>query len=325
MQYLQIPGTCLRSSVLGLGTAALGTTIDAQAAFRLLDAFLDHGGTMLDTASAYANWLPGETSLSEKTIGHWMEDRGNRQRVLIATKGGNPNVGTIQISRLSPVEIRHDLEASLRNLRTETIDLYYLHRDDPKRPVEEIVEELNKYVQSGQVRYLGCSNWRRERISAAQAYAAAHGLQGFSANQMLWNAAICDYEAIGDPTIVQMDPDLWQYHQQTGLMAVAYSSQANGFFNKLVAGREQAIGLGIRRMYHSSENLIRLARMQELGRQTGLTITQIVLGYLLGQPFTTIALVGCQTIDQLNNSVTAGSIRLNRDQIDYIETGSEKG
>ena len=324
MEYVQIPGTHLRSSVLGLGTAALGTTIDTQASFRLLDAFLDHGGTMLDTASAYANWVPGETSLSEKTIGHWLQDRGNRQRVQIATKGGNPNVGTGHISRLSPAEIRHDLEASLRNLRIEMIDLYYLHRDDPTRPVEEIVEELNKYVQFGQVRYLGCSNWRRERINAAQTYAAAHGLQDFSANQMLWNAAICDYEAIGDPTIVQMDPDLWQYHQQTGLAAVAYSSQANGFFNKLAAGREQAIGLGTRRMYNSSENLVRLARMQELSKRTGLTITQIVLGYLLGQPFTTIALIGCQTIDQLNDSVTAAGIRLSREQIDYIETGLEK-
>ena len=163
-----------------------------------------------------------------------------------------------------------------------------------------------------------------ERICAAQAYTAAHGLQGFSANQMLWNAAICDFEAIGDPTIVQMDPDLLQYHQQTGLAAVAYSSQANGFFIKLAAGREQAIGLGTRRMYHSSENLVRLARMQELRKQTGLTIIQIVLGYLLGQPFTTIALIGCQSIEQLNDSVTAADIRLDRDQINYIETGSEK-
>lgn len=323
MQYVQIPGTGLRSSVLGLGTAALGTSIDAQAAYRLLDAFLDYGGTMLDTASAYANWVPGETSLSEKTIGHWMRERGNRQQVLIATKGGNPNVGTTHIPRLSSAEIRHDLEASLRNLNTETIDLYYLHRDDPKRPVEEIVEELNTYVRSGQVHYLGCSNWCRERISAAQAYAASRGLQGFSANQTLWNAAVCDYEAIGDPTVVQMDPDLWQYHRETGLAAVAYSSQANGFFSKLAEGRERAIGLGARRMYYSTENLTRLARMQEISKQTGLTITQIVLGYLLGQPFTTIALIGCQSLEQLDDSVTAADVRLDHDQIRYIEMGSE--
>ncbi|MHB1354398.1 MAG: aldo/keto reductase [Anaerolineae bacterium] len=325
MRYIHLPGTELRTSVLGLGTASLGTTVDLQSSFRLLDAFLDHGGTMLDTASAYANWIPGETSLSEKTIGRWIEERGNRHRILIATKGGNPNVGTIHIPRLSPAEIRRDLEASLRNLRTDTIDLYYLHRDDPKRPVGEIVEELNTYVRAGQVRYLGCSNWHRERISAAQDYAAGHNLQGFSANQMLWNAAVCDYEAIGDPTIVQMDPDLWQYHQATGLTAVAYSSQANGFFSKLAAGREQAIGLGTRRMYECPKNSERLVRMLELSAQTGLTISQIVLGYILGQPFSTVALIGCQNLGQLADSVTAADVRLDGNQIRYIETEIIKG
>ncbi|MCE5258909.1 MAG: aldo/keto reductase [Chloroflexi bacterium] len=319
MRYLQIPGTDITTSVLGLGTASMGTGLNADDSFRLLDAWLERGGTLLDTANAYANWVPGERSLSEKTIGRWLQARCSRQRVVLATKGGNPEVGSLRVRRLAPAEIRSDLEASLRNLQTDTIDLYYLHRDDPQRPVAEIMEELNRAVKAGQVRYLGCSNWGLERIQAAQAYAAEHGLQGFSVNQVLWNAAVCNPEAIRDADVTTMDLAMHRYHLTTGMAAAAFSSQANGYFGKLAAGQETKVNAGTRKMYHSLVNIERLARMRQLAEVTGNTITQIVLGYLLGQPFPVIALVGPQTREQLEDSVSAGDIRLSAAQIAFIE------
>ncbi|MHB9034277.1 MAG: aldo/keto reductase, partial [Anaerolineae bacterium] len=319
MKYLTIPGTQLAVSVLGLGTASLGTGVDRDASFRLLDAWLEAGGTLVDTANAYANWIPGERSLSEKTIGAWLANRHTRQRVVLATKGANPEVGSLQIRRLSPVEIRGDLEASLRNLRTDCIDLYYLHRDDPQRPVAEIMEELNRPVRAGQVRYLGCSNWSVARITAAQAYAAEHGLQGFCANQLLWNAAAVNPESIREQDVTWMDGEMYRYHQAAGLAAVAFSSQANGYFSKLAAGQEAGISAGTCKMYHSQINIERLARMRQLQEATGYTITQIVLGYLLGQSIPTIALVGPHSLEQLQDSAAAGEIRLNAAQIAYLE------
>ena len=108
----------------------------------------------------------------------------------------------MHIPRMSRAEIASDLLASLEHLQVDTIDLYWLHRDDPARPVDEIVESLNEHVKAGRIRYFGCSNWRAERIRAAQEYAAAHGLQGFAGDQMMWSFAAMDPTRIADQTLV---------------------------------------------------------------------------------------------------------------------------
>lgn len=128
---------------------------------------------------------------------------------------------------ISRAEILSDLDASLRYLRTDAIDLYWLHRDDPNTPVEPIIDLLNEQKRAGKMRYFGCSNWRTARIEAAQDYAARSGQQGFVANQMLWNAAVIDLRGITDATLALMDQEMWQFHHATGLAALPYSSQAN--------------------------------------------------------------------------------------------------
>jgi aryl-alcohol dehydrogenase-like predicted oxidoreductase len=184
--YVTIPNTTLSVSSVCLGTAELGTVVPRAEAFRLLDMFVDLGGNFLDTALVYANWIPGERSVSEKTLGAWMRARGNRDRIVVATKGAHPQLATMDVPRLSPAEIRADVEASLAHLQVNRIDLYYLHRDDALRPVGEIMGTLHELVQAGKLRYVGCSNWCADRIAAAQAYAQAHGFVGFVADQMLW-------------------------------------------------------------------------------------------------------------------------------------------
>ena len=213
MKQIVLPGTDLEVSSLCLGAGPIGSAVDQGESYRLLDAFLDHGGNFVDSALVYANWLPIEKSISEKTIGRWMKLRGNRGRVVVGTKGAHPDLAAMHVSRLSPGEIVGDLEASLRHLQTDRIDLYWLHRDDPHRPAGEIVETLNGQVIAGKVRWFGCSNWRAPRIREAQAYAAGHGLRGFVADQMMWSAAVVDPQAIADRTIVVMDDSLRQLHR----------------------------------------------------------------------------------------------------------------
>jgi len=321
MRYTTIPGTALRTSTICMGTGPIGSAVDRQASFALLDAYVDHGGTFLDSASVYANWLPIERSISEKTIGQWLKLRGNRDRIVVGTKGGHPELSTMHISRLSHADIVHDLDASLANLQTDVIDLYWLHRDDPQRPVGVIVETLNDQVRAGKVRSLGCSNWQPARIRAAQEYAAQHGLQGFAASQAMWSLAVPDRAALGDHTLAIMDDEFLRYHVQTGLAAIPYSSQANGYFQKLALGAADAIKPAQARVYGSTENQERFKHIQKLCADTGLSVSQIVLGYLQSQPFTAIPIVGCRTPAQLEDSLAAGDVRLTPEQVQYLGSG----
>ncbi len=233
MRMISIPNTGLTASVLCLGTGDMGAGIEHQASFRMLDEFIAGGGNFIDTAKIYSDWIPGESSRSEKLIGEWMKAQRNRAQVVLATKGAHPELASMQVGRLSPGEIASDLEASLRHLGTETVDLYWLHRDDPARPVAEILETLHDLARSGKLRHYGCSNWGLERIREAQAYAAGHGIPGFVAVQNLWNLAELNRDGFADKTIAFMGEGLWQYHRELHLAAVPYSSQANGLFQKL--------------------------------------------------------------------------------------------
>ena len=209
----------------------------------------------------------------------------------------------------------HDLETSLRNLQTEEIDLYWLHRDDLGRPVGEILETLNDQIRAGKVRAIGCSNWRAPRIREAQAYAAQHGLQGFVGDQMRWSLAVVDVEAVGDETTVVMDDDLMAWHLESGQAVIPFSSQARGLFQKMAGGAAPS------GPYALAENQARYDRVQRVARESGLSVTQVVLGYLLSQPFPVIPIVGCRTIPQLLDSLSASDVRLAPDQVRALEQG----
>jgi aryl-alcohol dehydrogenase-like predicted oxidoreductase len=310
-----LPFTNLEVSPLCLGCGPLGSTLDQSASFRLLDAYTAAGGNFIDTAKVYADWLPGERSISEKTIGAWLAQRGNRNQVNVATKGAHPDLAAMCIPRMSPSEITGDLESSLRHLGVETIDLYWLHRDDPTRPVAEILETLAAQVLAGKIRYYGCSNWQTGRIREAQAYALAHGLPAFAANQMMWSLAAINPAGPGDPTLAPMNEAMFAFHQETGLAAVPFSAQASGFFSKLIDGRASLEAPG---PYRNSHNRERLARVRQLGEQTGLSVTQIVLGYLRGQPFVTVPIIGPKSLAQLTDSLTAVDVSLTPEQIAFL-------
>jgi aryl-alcohol dehydrogenase-like predicted oxidoreductase len=316
--YTNIPGTHLQPYRICLGTVPFGSTMDDAASFRLLDAYLDAGGNFIDTAKIYADWLPNEGSTSEKAIGRWMRARKNRSRIILATKGAHPDWTSMDVARLAPVDIRFDINASLQHLQTDVIDLYWLHRDDPTLPVEEIVDVLNEQVQAGKIRYFGCSNWHASRIQAANEYAVRSGQQAFIADQPLWNLAHINLQAISDPTLVVMNDDLFDYHLHSGLTMIPYTSQANGLFQKMADGRFHALGDMQQQMYAGPENQQRLERILALSQQTGLTLTQIILGYLLSQPFTTIPIIGSPTLAQLHDSLSAAQLVLSEDQILYL-------
>jgi len=319
MRSTPIPQTDLSPSAICMGSSNFGNGIAPADAYALMDAYVTWGGNFIDTAAVYANWLPGEKNSSEKTIGRWLKKSRQRSRIILATKGAHPDLATMHIARMSPTEIVGDLNTSLRNLQTEWIDLYWLHRDDTARPVAEIIDTLHSQVVAGKIRHFGCSNWRVDRIAAAQAYAAERGITGFVGNQMRWSLAEIDPAAVGDPTTVAMDGETLAYHRRTGLAAIPYSSQAGGYFQKLAEGRE--IRPGQQKTYGTGENRRRGARLQILAQETGYSISQLVLGYLTNQPFATIPIVGCRTVAQVEDSMRAGDIRLTNEQVAWLAEG----
>jgi aryl-alcohol dehydrogenase-like predicted oxidoreductase len=323
MKTVSLPKTDLVPSALCLGGVVLGSRLDEQASFALLDAFVDCGGNFVDTAKVYADWLPGERSVSEKTIGRWLRRRGYRSRLVVSTKGAHPELASMHKPRLGRKEIDRDLTQSLRNLQVECIDLYWLHRDDPARPVEPIIDALQEQVAAGKIRYYGCSNWRAARIAAAQRYAQRRGWTGFVANQPLWSLASVAPQALPDPTMVAMDADLLNLHRASNLPAIPYSAQANGFFTRFAAHALDKMNPAQRTLYETPENLRRAARAQQLAAETGLTVTAVVLGYLRSQPFLTIPIVGCHTLAQLADSCRVAATALTAEQLAFLEGASQ--
>lgn len=318
MKRLRIPGSRLEVSEICLGTVGLGATIDVPSSFTMLDRYLDLGGNFLDSANVYSDWIPGEKSRSEKTIGRWLKARNNRDQIVLATKGAHPRLESMQLSRLAPEDIVHDLDQSLASLQTDWIDLYWLHRDDPSRPVPEILETLNLQVRAGKIRYFGASNWTFERFRLAQDHARDQGMQGFVADQVLWNVAVVDPEHIADKTTTTMNAALEHYHRSTGIAAIPYSAQANGLFQRLLEGSLEQMNPELRRPYPPAPNFERFQKIQQIMRESNLSLSQVVLGYLMSQPFITIPIIGPRTLAQLEDSLGAAGVRLSGDQLEVL-------
>ncbi len=321
MRYVNIPGTTLSPSVIALGTNRFGSLMNRDDSFALLDAYIELGGTFIDTAHIYADWIPGAPhSASEKTIGAWLHKQNCRAQVVLATKVGHPNLKTPHISRLSAQELLDDLAESLEFLQTDYVDLLWLHRDDPGLPVGEIVDAMNQVIRTSKVKHVGCSNWRAPRIREANAYAHTHGLCGFVANQPQWSLAIPNREALSDPErLVVFGAQDYTWHSEMGMAVIAYSAQAQGFFEKLdrlgIAGMTDKD----RRGYYSEANARLLPVVKSLAAKHQVSINALALSYLLAQPFVTIPVVGPRTVEQLRDSIVAVDVLLSHDELNQLQ------
>lgn len=319
MQYIEIPQTDIKTSNICLGTAGFGTIINRQESFILLDAYFSEGGNFLDTARVYGDWHNKRLGIRENLLGQWIKKRKNRDKLILATKGGHPNPWRKYGSRLSRREIIFDLDKSLTTLGVDVIDLYWLHRDDINCSIDEVVDTLVDQVKAGKIRYFGCSNWRLERIKAAREYASQKKVLGFVANQMMWSLAHVGQDVLEGKNTVLMDNDLKQYHDDTGFVAVPYTSQAKGLFQKMENGPSSYINVQLNLMYSDDLNRCRFRHLKQIAKQRGLSITEIVLGYLLSQPFPVIPIIGSRSVQQLQDSMRGGDVKLLQEEIQFLE------
>lgn len=304
---MRLPGTELDVSPLSFGTGDLGTGIVGDDANRLLDAYVERGGDFIDTAHCYAAWVPGHNGASERAVGAWLRHSGARRRVVISTKGGHPSIGE-EYPRpgdfLAPEVLAQDVAESLERMGIDAIDLYYLHRDDGKTPVGEIVDALNDLPA---LRYLGVSNWSVERLAEANAYAARTGKKGFVALQDQWSLAIPAWRMTADPTVRYVADEERDWCAANGVAIHAYSSTANGYFGKEADDGPFAGNVALRE------------KARAVAARFGRTANQVALAWLFAQPGTVVPIMSTGKLPHLEDAFAALTLKLDPEAIAELD------
>ena len=314
MRSITLPGTDLRVSNLCYGGVAWGTSHTGDAMDRLVNAFRDLGGNFFDTAHCYSFWLPGGTGASELALGDYIRRNGNACLV-IATKGGHksePGYRKVDY-HLSPGRIAADIDDSLARLGIDTIDFYWLHRDDERVPAHEVVETLNAEVRRGRIRYLGASNWSMERIDAANTYARQNGLRGFVATQPEWSLGQPDLKARTAWMLRFFDEDDRRRCESQGFPVIPYTPTASGYF---ASGGERA-----KPAFDNPTSRARLERVKQLATRLGRSNNQIALAYLTSHAFPVIPILGTTKIDHLKDAADSLDLRFTAEQVRWLRDG----
>ena len=304
----------LETPPLVLGGNVFGWTATGEEAFRILDRFVDAGGTTIDTADVYSAWVPGhQGGESETLIGEWLRRRGSSEGIQIASKVGmlHRHGG----GKLEGWRIAKAAESSLKRLGVETIDLYYAHRDDPGTPVEETLEAFDALVRAGKVRALGASNFTAERLAESLAASARLGIARYEALQNEFHLLqrtelegglqqLCLAEGIG------MLP---YYGLASGYLTGKYRSEAD--YGRSVRGDRMA-------KYVEGRGPAVLAALDEIAADTGATQAQIALAWVAAQPGATAPIASARTLDQLEELLPAMTLELNAAQLARLDEAS---
>lgn len=302
MIYTSVEG--IKISKIALGCADFGSKVTLKDSFQVMDTFFENGGNIFDTGRVYCEWLEGGANKSESTLGDWVRTRNVRTEVCLATKGGHPPCNNHLISRINAQELNKDIEESLRYLKTDYIDIYYLHRDDINKPVSEIMPILDKFVKDGKTRFIGASNWTAERIQEANTFAEENGLAKFKFSEVMWSYAKVNKEGERDNTLVIMDEEELSWYKKNDIVVMPFSSQAQGFYTK---AKEQGIDKlppHIRAKYVNPVNVERLKKLVRISDETGISPTAVGLNHLLrNAEVNTVPIIGAHNTTVLLDSL----------------------
>lgn len=328
MNYKVLAHTDLELSNLCLGGGQFGAKLNREQAFGILDAYVRAGGNFIDTANVYCRWIPGAENSSEKILGEWLRSRGVQKQVVIATKGGHYDLAHPERNRVNREEVKKDLEESLRSLGLETIDFYWLHRDDPEKPVEEIMDLLEGFRKEGKIRYYGLSNYSPERIRQAKTYLESRGVPGPWAVSNQWSLAVLNSpeERKADPTLAAFSAEEFAWHQKTGVPMIPYSSTAMGFFEKLKragvcvqngqltdSGKaEEMLPPSVKASYWNEQNLKIYEKLLDIQKETGHSLQALSAAYLLHQPFQVFPVGSARDPEQLVGFLEADEVTLEK-------------
>ena len=332
MKYTQING--INVSKMALGTTSFYDPLTKEESFDCMDYALSQGVNLFDTARCYGSWLGPDYAqgTGERVIGEYMKTRGNRDQIVISTKGCHPPFEEMTKNRLTPKDIVEDLEGSLRDLQTDYTDLWFFHRDHPDADLYEIMKTLHEQVKLGKIRALGASNWSIARIREANRIAKENGFTPFSVSQIEWSMAHLEMKTLPDKTLVIMDESEYKEYQKGEFPVMCFTSQARGLFQKAIrAGGFEALQkkeiesgvyesdpMAASKKYDYPCNHERVDAVRQLCETLSVEPITVSNAYLTSQSFPTIPILGYSKKEQLIGSLEKPDLQLTPAQYKQI-------
>jgi len=315
MKKIQLGQTNLEVAPFNLGGNVFGWTLDEEKSFEILDAFVESGYNFIDTADMYSYWVDGgDGGQSETIIGKWMKTRGNRDQLVIATKVGGPT-GTHEMNN-SREHILKTFEKSLERLQTDYIDLYYLHYDDGKTPVEEILGTFDELVKSGKVKHIAVSNISPERLKESLEYSDKNNLAKYQVLQPLYNLVERKtYETDYAPIVAEHNLTVFPYYAlAAGFLSGKYRSEAD--FNKSPRGQGAA-------KYLNEQGLNILNALDEIAEKHQTVPAAVSLAWLSAQPHIGGPVASATSKGQLAEVLSSARLNLDRTDLELLDNVSK--
>ncbi|GHU37121.1 hypothetical protein FACS1894105_08640 [Clostridia bacterium] len=327
MKRIKLGNSGVSLSEISLGAGRLGDASVEDVCFAVADKYVELGGDTFDTARLYAG---GNCDIA---LGKWIASRKIRDKIVVVTKGSHPTVSMFT-SRLSKEEITADLDESLRVMNLDHSDVHILHRDDVKKPVGEIVDTLDSLVKSGKTRAVGVSNWTYTRIISAIEYARREGKTEPTVCQAHYSLALTTVPTTGDLTHLVINDSESPWYKESGFALMAFGSNASGWFVKQSALPDSAlVNIDPYKIPQSShrngyygglpDNYRRLARLRKLSADTGYSLSAITTAYSRDSGVNATPLCAYSSVAQLEDSFGALKFTLTKEQVRFLETGSE--
>ncbi|MBE7942526.1 MULTISPECIES: aldo/keto reductase [Ramlibacter] len=317
MENRKLGRSALRVSPLCLGGNVFGWTADEKTSFSILDAWVDAGFNFIDTADVYSRWAPGHHGgESETVIGKWLAQGGRRDKVVIATKVGF-DMGEGRAG-LAPARIREAVEASLRRLQVDVIDLYQSHVDDDKVPLEATLEAYARLIEEGKVRAIGASNYSAQRLAEALATSARLGLPRYESLQPLFN--------LYDRAVFERELQPLCVREEIGV--INFYALAAGFLTgKYRSGEDQgksARGANTVKKYLNERGLKILAALDAAAARTGHTPAELAIAWNMAQPAIAAPIASASSVEQLQGLVRAARVTLDAQTLAELDAASRE-
>ena len=285
---ITLPNTNLKVHPLCLGGNVFGFSADVSNSELVLDYYFDNGGNFVDTADMYSQWAPGHVGgESETIIGNWMKKRGNRTKMIIATKVSKLDTRP----GLKPANIEAACDDSLRRLQTDYIDLYYAHQDDPDTPIEETLGAFDSLVKAGKVRFIAASNFTPERLQESLNISKAQGLVSYVASQDQYNLMDREYEKTLMPTL-----------KANGLSQIPFYGLARGFLTgKYRPGVtvESVRATGVGNSYANERGWRMLEKLDRIAQDKNTSVAAVALAWLRAQPTVATPIASATKLEQI--------------------------
>jgi aryl-alcohol dehydrogenase-like predicted oxidoreductase len=308
MRTVPLGHTGVNVSALCLGAMYFGTKQDEETSFRLLDAYLDAGGSFIDTANIYSWWVEGcHGGESESLLGRWMQARKNRNKLFLASKVGF-GYGDIPAG-LTPKLIQSECEKSLRRLGTETIELYYAHVDDRSTSIEETLEAFERLVEQGKVRFIGASNYTAWRLEEARCVSQMDGLAEFCCLQQRHTYLQPSPGASFAPQM-HLTEELLDYGRNRPVTLLAYSALLSGGYT-----HPEKFDFS---KYAGPHMDARLAVLRQVATEKGASVNQVILAWMLNNDPCVLPLIAASSTEQLNDNFGALELHLSAEDIDRL-------